>query len=167
LILYSFDLYLNKQETFEQHNNNINLDDLIEYCKLIIQVIKSNLIENAPGIEKEEKDENKNEKENNNANEGTEKKDKKHKKSNNAKSNGHNISKEVSQNIGFYNNLINMFGKFSSFICKLKDKESLLKNEKLTQKLSKITSLLEAVLEKYNMKNLFSKITQFKEKLSI
>ena len=43
----------------------------------------------------------------------------------------------------------------------------MLKNEKLSQKLVKIIAYLEKVLENYNMKNLFSKIAQFKEKLSI
>jgi hypothetical protein len=167
LIIYCFDLYNNKQESIE-NNKDIDEQGLNEYCKLVTQVVKSNIVEapatngHANGVK--ENGVNGVKKENVKDGEKVEKNGKAEK---NGKSKGHNTSKDTSQNIGFFNNFINFFSKFCNFLSKLKDKDSLLKSEKLSSKLNKVTTMLEKVLENYNMKNLFSKITQFKEKLSI
>ena len=96
--MYSLDVYNNKQESIEA-NKDIDESCIIDYCKLIIQIIKSNIVDTTNVT---------NEMPVENENNGNSKVDK-NGKANGVKSNGHghNINKAASQNIGFFNNLIN------------------------------------------------------------
>jgi hypothetical protein len=158
---YTIDLTNNKLKDenaaeFRQKYISLENEDMSQFGKHILNIIKENLkTEEKPAEEeKPEVEESKEE----------DKKDKKDKKKKKKKNKQPRVADAKTKNTYFFIGLISFYEKYVSLLTRTN--LTLSENEKAYKNLQSVSNVLEKVAEDYELKNMQKKITEIKEKVS-
>jgi hypothetical protein len=164
LMTYTVDLTNNKLKDencsqFRQQYINLENEDLIQFGKNILNIIKENLKTEEKPAEEEKLDVEESKEE-----EKNDQKDKKDKKKKKKKNKQPRVADAKTKNSYFFIGLISFYEKYISLLTRTN--LTLSESEKAHKNIQSVSNVLIKVAEDYELKNMHKKISEIKEKVS-